>query len=86
VRDAKTVAVDGHESIDASLQRLVDQALDAAQIAKTLFADGAHKSDRPRRRHATCIQRACDRNHGCKAATVVADAWSHEERSPCGGL
>ena len=48
VRDPEAVAIDRHEPVDPVLQCLVEQTLDASQVAEPFFADRADERDRSR--------------------------------------
>ena len=76
VRDAEPFAVDRDEPIDPVLQRLVEEALHAAQVAEPFFADRADERDRAWRRHAGFVQRPRDGKKIGKPAAIVADAGS----------
>ena len=72
-------AVDRHERIDLSLHRVVEQRLDAAQIAEPLLADVRHEGNRSRRRHAGVFQRLDDPDEHGQTAAIVADSRSSQD-------
>ena len=58
VRQAHSVPVDRHKAIDGAFQRVIENRLDAAQVAKSLLTDVSHEGDRPRRLNVRLIQDA----------------------------
>ena len=74
VRHAQPFAVDRDEAIDSVFQRLVEEALHAAQVAEPFFADRGDERDRSRCRHAGLVQRSRDREQIGEPAAIVADA------------
>ena len=72
-------AVNRHEPVDLSFQRVGEQRLDAAQVPESLFTDGADECDRARRPNIRRVERARDREDDGQAAAVVADARTLED-------
>ena len=70
----KPLTVDRHEAIDPALQRLVEEALDAAQIAKAFFADRSDEGHRAGSRDTRLVHRPGHGQHVGEPAAIVADA------------
>src|SRR5438045_8665465 len=81
IRHPETIAVNRDESIDSVLQRLVEQPLDASQVAESFFADGADKGDAAWRDEARFGQHAGHTQHVHQTAAVIADDRTVQHRS-----
>ena len=78
VRQAHSVPVDRHKAIDGAFQRLIENRLDAAQVAESLLTDVSHEGDRPRRLNVRLIQDARDGQEHRQTPAVIANPWCVE--------
>ena len=81
VGHAHAGAIDGDETVDPALERVVEERLRAAQVAEAFFADVRHKGDGAISDHLRLVQGADHADDDRQAAAVVADAGTLQPRS-----
>ena len=86
VRDPEPRPVNRDEPIDPAFEFLVEEVLDAAQIAEPFLPYRAHERDAARRLDGRRIHGADDAEQNGKAAAVVADAGPFDDRAGAGRL